>query len=58
MTQTFLAYMTTTFDGWTPDLSGEGSEDPAYVQIPIVIIDDRYRLKLEKNWQFDTFDAK
>ena len=42
-----------TFDSWEPDLEGEGSEDPQYIQMPIVIIDDRYQLKLERNWQYD-----
>ena len=53
MTQIFLTYATSTFDGWSPDLEGEGSEDPEYIQVPIVIIDDKYRLKLERNWQYD-----
>ena len=53
MTQIFLTYMTSTFDGWSPDLEGEGSEDPEYIHVPIVIIDDKYRLKLERNWQYD-----
>ena len=42
MTQIFLTYATSTFDGWSPDLEGEGSEDPEYIQVPIVIIDDKY----------------
>lgn len=54
MTQVFLAYMVCTFDSWEPDLDGpETSEDPQYIQVPIVIIDDRYQLKLERNWQYD-----
>ena len=53
MTQMFLAYMTCTFDSWEPDLEDEGSEDPQYIHVPIVIIDDRYLLKLERNWQYD-----
>ena len=53
MTQIFLVYVTGAFDGWAPDESGEGSFDPEYVQIPIVIIDDKYRLELERNWQYE-----
>ena len=53
MTQIFLVYATSAFDGWAPDESDEGSFDPEYVQIPIVIIDDKYRLSLEKNWQYE-----
>jgi len=53
MTQIFLVYATSAFDGWAPDESDEGSFDPEYVQIPIVIIDDKYRLTLEKNWQYE-----
>ena len=53
MTQTFLAYMTHTFDGWEPNLEDEGSEDPQYIHVPIVIIDDRYKLDLKRNWQYD-----
>jgi len=53
MTQMFLAYMTSTFDSWAPDLEGEGTEDPAYIHVPIVIIDDKYKLTLERNWQYD-----
>ena len=53
MTQIFLVYATGAFDGWAPDESDEGSFDPEYVQIPIVIIDDKYRLSLEKNWQYE-----
>ena len=54
MTQIFLVYATSAFDGWAPDESDEGSFDPEYVQIPIVIIDDKYRLSLEKNWQYES----
>ena len=53
MTQINLVYATSAFDGWAPDESDEGSFDPEYVQIPIVIIDDKYRLSLEKNWQYE-----
>jgi len=53
MTQIFLVYVSSAFDGWAPDESDEGSFDPEYVQIPIVIIDDKYRLSLEKNWQYE-----
>ena len=53
MTQIFLVYVTGAFDGWAPDETGEGSFDPEYVQIPIVIIDDKYRLELERNWQYE-----
>ena len=53
MTQIFLVYATSAFDGWAPDRSDEGSFDPEYVQIPIVIIDDKYRLSVEKNWQYE-----
>jgi hypothetical protein len=36
-----------------PYLQGEGTEDPAYIHVPIVIIDDKYKLTLERNWQYD-----
>jgi len=53
MTQMFLAYMTCTFDSWEPDLTGEGTPDPSYIQVPIVIIDDQYKMTLTKNWRYD-----
>lgn len=53
MTQVFLAYVLCTFDEIEPDLEGEGSEDPEYIPVPIVIIDDKYRLKMTRNWRYD-----
>ena len=53
MTQVFLVYVSGVFDKWEPDLSDEGTPDPEYIQIPIVIIDDKYRLEFERSWQFD-----
>ena len=53
MTQIFLVYVTGAFDEWAPDETGEGSFDPEYVQVPIVIIDDKYRLEFERNWQYE-----
>jgi|TARA_B110000977_G_scaffold178732_1_gene236648 hypothetical protein len=34
-------------------LTEEGTPDPEYIQIPIVIIDDKYRLEFVRNWQFE-----
>jgi hypothetical protein len=49
--------MTCTFDNWEPDLSGEGTEEPAYVHIPIVIIDDNYKARLHaRNRTSSAFD--
>ena len=55
MVSIYLVYLNSCFDKWEPDMSAEemDSEDPQYIQVPIVIIDDRYQLKLERNWQYE-----
>ena len=39
--------MMSTFDGWEADTSGKkGSEDPSYIYVPVIIIDDNYKAPL------------
>ena len=55
MTSLFLLYMTSVYDSWSPDMDADemDAEDPQYIKVPIVIIDDRYQLKLDTNWQYE-----
>ena len=55
MTSLFLLYMTSVYDDWSPDMDADemDAEDPQYIKVPIVIIDDRYQLKLDTNWQYE-----
>ena len=57
MVSIYLVYLNSCFDKWEPDMSAEemDAEDPRYIQVPIVIIDDRYQLRLERNWQYDRY---